>query len=75
LRKDIHAKTATFGKKRDVSKAMQANPDNENHLRVHLSADIRELRGLLKNAEYDASIVSLQLTELIKQLAVLLNEP
>jgi RHS repeat-associated protein len=68
LRKDIHEKTVTFGKpRRDVSNAISANKNNTNPLRVHLAADIKELRTLLKDAGYNSSKVNTQLTELIKQ--------
>ncbi|GAA3980261.1 hypothetical protein GCM10022407_26900 [Hymenobacter antarcticus] len=68
LKHDIHAKTATNGKpRRDVSGALKQNSNNTNSLRVHLAADVRELRGLLKEAGYETKTVNAQLTELIRQ--------
>ena len=72
LQKGIHKQTATYKRPvRDISGRMSgapgANKNNKNPLRVHLAADVKELRNLLKNNGYDQTTINRQLSELIRQ--------
>jgi RHS repeat-associated protein len=63
LSKELHSQTATF--KRPVRKF--ENPNNQNVNRLHLAADIKEMRKLLSGAGYKQNKINTQLKEVIKQ--------
>jgi RHS repeat-associated protein len=57
LRKDLHELTRTLG-----------TPVEEGlTLRQHLARDVMDLRSILRNADYDPSVINRQLQELIRQ--------
>jgi hypothetical protein len=57
MRKDLHELTRTF-----------KNPNVDSlSLRTHLARDVRDVRRILQEAGYDATIVRTQLWELIRQ--------
>jgi hypothetical protein len=55
MRKDLHALTRTFG----------TNADRGSNM-LNLAADVRDLRNIFRNADYDRSLVNQQMQRLIE---------